>query len=213
MSDPNEGLPLGGGLPPATLASLEAEEQAMKKGKGTMLAVMIGVAVLAVGGFVAMLMMGGENPYGQLGQNINGMRDEHFDSFWGCALRGAQLDEIRNNDDLRAALNTRAEQGRGRYGAHVRDQCLPKLADLGPKLQALMPPEDLTPKVRDLVDATGRLRSGWSAFIAHLDGLAGDAPYVSEDAQEHLTAIERAWFDYRRAHNEANAVIREKLGR
>jgi hypothetical protein len=211
MSDPNENVPLGGGQPPLTLAALEAEEKAMQGGKGRMLAAMIVAALLAVGAIVFLLISGGENPYGKFGQNINGIRQAHFDQFWACALRGADLTEVRNNDQLREQINVRATRGRARYGATVRDECLPKLSEVEPKLAALIPPVDVVTQVRDLSDATRRLRSGWSDFIAHLDGLTGDTQYDPEAAQREVAAIEKAWFDYRRVHTKLNDVVREQL--
>jgi hypothetical protein len=216
MSDPNDNLGVGGGLPPSSPLggpSLEAEEKAMKSGKGRMLAVMILAVVAAVAGLVLYMASGGEEEaYGTFGRNVNGLRRDHFDTFWGCALRGANLDDVRTNEDLAAAINQRATNGKTVYARHLRDDCMPFLADLEPKLLTLIPPEDLADKLRELGAAVGALRSAVSAYVAYIEGL-GDAPYDAEDASEHVTAVARGWYDYKRVHNEINRAVAEKLER
>jgi hypothetical protein len=214
--DPNDNLGVGDGTPPLNPlggASFEAEEQAMRSGKGRMLAAMIGFGVLAVAGIVAMLALGGEDEeYSKFGRNINGLRQEHFDVFWGCSLRGVNLADVRTNQDLMAQINRRATNGKARYGRQVRDNCLPQLTELEPKLRALITPEDMQEQVNELASSTEQLRASWSGFIAHLETLQ-DQPYDEDVAAEHVTNITKGWFDYRTTHNDLNKAVKAKLGR
>ncbi|MCS6797913.1 MAG: hypothetical protein NZ898_05205 [Myxococcota bacterium] len=211
MSEPNgqAGLPLG------SASALDADEKELRRGRGRMLAVMIGAGVLAVGGLLFLLVGSGGDAevYGTFGRHLQGIRRDHFDAFWSCVLQGGDPGEIRNNEQLRELIVRRAENGRARFGLYVRERCMPKLSEIEPKLAALIPPQDLEGQVRELSDASSRLRAGWTAFIAHLDGLAQDAPFDAEAARSPLGEIERAWFDYRRVHKSLNDTVRERLGR
>jgi hypothetical protein len=216
VADPNDNLGVGGGAPPLSPLggpSLDAEEKAMKSGKGRMLAAMIIAALAAVVLLVVFMMSGGEGEqYGTLGRNINGLRGQYFDAFWACALRPEDPREIRDNSQLAAKIHERAQQGRARYATHLREECMPKLADLGPALEVLYPPDDLAPKLVELKDSVQALRSATSAYVAYIQTL-GDQGYdaESEEAREHVTAMTRAWYDYRRIHGELNDAIAAKL--
>lgn len=214
MGDANENLGAGGGQPPMGPLggpSLDAEEKAMRKGKGRMLAGMITAVVAVIALAVVFLASGGEaEAYRQFGRNINGLEQEHFDQFWGCALRGVNLADIRDNEALMAQIDLRGVQGGKRYVAHVRDNCMEHLSELRPKLDALIPPEDMRQDVNQLAEATSQLRSAWSNFIAHVD--SADS-YDSEAAREPITQIARGWYDFRRIHGRINSKIREKIGR
>jgi len=213
MSDPNDNLGVGGGqMPLGPIASMEADEKAMKSGRGRMLAAMIGSVVLALVALVAYMASGGETEmYSQFGRNINGLRAEHFDGFWGCALQGEDVTAISDNTALMAAINTRAGNGRGNYARQVRDECMEKLGELEPALQGLIPPPEMQAKTRELEAAVGESRSAWSGFIAFLEAIGDDDAYDEAAAREHVTAVARSWYDFRRIHNELNAMVREKL--
>lgn len=213
MGDANENLGVGGGRPPMSPLggpSLDAEEKAMRKGKGRMLAGMIAAVVAAVVLAVVFLASGGEaEAYRQFGRNVNGLKQEHFDQFWGCALRGENLADINDNEALMAQIDLRGVQGSKRYVAHVRDDCMENLAELRSKLDALIPPEDMQGDVNELAEATSQLRSAWSNFIAHVDSAE---TYDSDAAREPITQIARGWYDFRRVHAQINSTIREKIG-
>jgi hypothetical protein len=216
MTDTNEGV-VGGGSPPLGPPlgpSLEAEEKALKKGKGPMMAIMIIVPLLIVGTFVGYILLTGEGEqYKTLRRNVNAYRTEYFDGFWACALDGTPLSGLQSNEDVIREINRRAgSQQRPRWTAHVRDDCMPKLEELEPKLQALIAPAEMAEHLNAVIAATAAHRTTFSGYLGYLDGLAADAPYDSEDASEHTLAISRAWFDYRKAQIEINDAIREKLG-
>ncbi len=218
MADPNDNLGAGGGIPPLQPLggpSLDAEEKAMKSGKGRMLAAMILAVVAAVAGVGLWVMSGGENEqYGTLGRNINGLRGQYFDAFWACAIRPDDPREIHDNAALSAKIHERATQAKARYARHLRDECMPMLTELHPALEILIPPDDLAPNVRELSDTVEQLQSATSAYAAYVDGL-GDEPYdaESQEARDHVTAMTRAWYDYRRIHGELNDAIAVKLDR
>ncbi|AKF09283.1 hypothetical protein [Sandaracinus amylolyticus] len=200
-----------GGFTPLTPIggpSLEQEEKALRSGRGRMLAAMI-VAVLAAGaGFAWFVSSSGPSEYGQLGRQINGMRAEHFDAFWACALPREDLRDLRNDQQLRSEIAERAAQPRA-YAQHVRGQCMVHLDEHLPPLDALILPDDLQPGVRDLRTAVEAQRSAWSAFLARLDQTEGG--FVAEDAEDELTAIARGWYEYKVAHSAINDVLRAHI--
>lgn len=211
--NPDDPMPVGGGSPPGDpLGSLDADERAMKKGKGRMLAAMIVAGVAAVAAVALYLASGGQDAYATFGKKINGLDERHYDAFWGCAFQGYDLKRIRSDQDLRNQLHMRAEQGRARYGAHLRDACLPKLAAMEPELKALVPPEGLAPEVRTLTDSVSDLRGGLSDYIAYLDGLDKDEPYDREAASDQVGRIAKAWYDYGVAFSTLQKELKAHLG-
>ncbi len=184
----------------------------MRKGKGGLMAAMVGIpllAILVIGGLV--VMSEGDEPYRTLGRNINGLRQERFDPFWGCVLDGVEIDNIDSNTVLAREIHQRAGSGRrAAWAAHVRDDCMPDLTELELRLSVLIPPEELTSQVHELEGATSDLRSAWSGYVAYVEGL-DEEPYDRERAGAHVTAIARAWYDYRRVHGALNSAIRERL--
>jgi len=187
--------------------SLEAEEKAMRGGRGGLVAAGV-VAVLIVVAAVVALVMGDDNSaYETLGRNVNGAKGELFDGFWHCTF---QRDvNARSNEDLIREIESRATQGGRRFGQYVRDECLPKLTELEPRLDVLIPPDDMRPALNDVLEATRDLRGAWSDYLAYLDGLEG--PYDVEEGHERVVRIARGWFDFKRAHKALNDAIREHL--
>jgi hypothetical protein len=57
----------------------------------------------------------------------------------------------------------------------------------------------------------GQARSAWSGFIAYLEAIPEGEGYDEAAAREHVTAVARSWYDFRRLHNELNGMVREKL--
>lgn len=205
MSD--DDLRLGGAPPLVPGPSLEAEERAMRGGRGPLFAGLGALALLLVGGF-AYLVLGSDDlePYRTLGRNVNGIQAEHFDAFWGCAF---QADErIGNNEDLQREIHERAANGGPRFAAHVRGQCLSKLTEMEPRLRALIPPTELADEVQALIAATGALRSAWSDYLAHLEVLD---TYDEEAAATLVSRIARGWFDFERAQAAIDTAIRTRL--
>ncbi|HJL14725.1 MAG TPA: hypothetical protein RMH99_03660 [Sandaracinaceae bacterium LLY-WYZ-13_1] len=211
MSDPNLNMGVGGGQPPfGPGPSLEEDEKALKKGRTGVLVAGILAAVAVTGGLMFVLMSGeGGDEYGAIGRQINGMKQEHFDAFWSCALPNEQLSNLRSDQDLRYAITKRAQTNPGRYAQHVREQCLVKLNEHEPRLQQLIAPEDLQGQLDDLSGALSDLRGGWNEYVEQLDQHEG--AYEEGEYTAQLNKIAKGWYDYKHAHNQLNSTIREHL--
>src|SRR5687768_10007078 len=103
---------LGVGSGPAPLSALtgpgfEADEKALKKGRGRMLAAMVGAVVLVIAGLALYLSSGDDETYTKFGQHVNGYDGQYFDQFWACALDGTNLREVRSDQNLRDQINRR----------------------------------------------------------------------------------------------------------
>lgn len=191
--------------------SFEDEERALRSGRGRMLAGMIAAVVLVLVGVIWVLRPSGDETYRTFGRNVNGFDREYFDAFWSCALKGADLRNIRSDRDLLGNLHRRGIQGGQRYGALVKERCFPRLEDLQEKLDGLIPPEGLQQDLTALRTSTTKLRSAWSDYIGYLVGL--DGPYVEEDAQGPANGIARGWYEYKHAHKIVNDKLREKIAK
>lgn len=205
MTDQGQG---GGGFTPLTPIggpTLEEEERALKSGRGKMIAGMVFAVVVAIGGLI--WFVGSQQPseYGQIGRQINGMRADHFDAFWACALPRADLRDIRNDQQLRSEIAERAASARA-YAQHVRSECIVRLDEHVTPLNALIVPADLSAGVEQLRAAINAQRTAWTAFLTHLEHVEGS--FDAEAADAHLTAIARGWFEYKVAHGAINDVLR-----
>jgi hypothetical protein len=212
MSDPNLNLGVGGGGQPPLGGgpSLEDDEKALKKGNtGVLVGGIVAAVAVTIGlGFLLLSGEGGDE-YGAIGRQINGMKQEHFDAFWSCALPNEQLSNLRSDQDLRYAITKRARSNPGRYAQHVREQCLVKLNEHEPRLRQLIAPEDLQDQLADLTTALNDLRGGWNEYVDELDDVEG--PYDEEAFGSHMNKIAKGWYDYKHAHNQLNSTIREHI--
>jgi hypothetical protein len=183
----------------------------MRSGRWRMIVVALLAVVIVVGGLA--WWMAGEQPdqYGTIGRQVNGMRADHFDAFWACALPRMRLDDLRSDQDLRYNINKRAASAPGRYASHVREQCLVKLNEHDRPLRALIAPEDLQGQIEELGRALTALRDGWGGYLTELDRVGG-TPYDEEAMGPQLNKIAKGWFDYKVAHNNINRIIRERRG-
>lgn len=197
--------------PQSNLGAFSDDEAALQRGKTGML-VTVGLLALAALSGSWMLLSGGDEArvYGEIGKKINGLRQAHFDQFWGCALPTANLKDITTNTQLMSQIDGRAVDGGTAYGLHVRDKCLIKLRDIEPGLDTLIIPADLKPEVEHMKDATSKLRGSWSALISYLDN--PELHYDSATAKVYIEHIARAWFDFKQAHAKVNKVLKERLG-
>jgi hypothetical protein len=194
-------------LPSTALVDAEA---AMHKGRAGSLVAMGGLGAALVAGLV--FLMGGQDQarvYGEIGRQINGLKRGHFDQFWGCALQGANVNDIKSNAELETQVGGRGQERGQRYGVHVREKCLPKLVDIGPKLDTLIVPTDLQPDVNGLKQANAQLRSAFSAYVAYLDDPELD--YDEERGDPLVKEIGKAWYDFKKAHADVNKLIKGKL--
>lgn len=210
MSDGGQN-PLGpvqiGGDKPTSLAD---DEKAIGGGggTGTMIAAIVVFGLLAVGGVVLFMRSGGESEYSQLGRQINGMRSEHFDSFWSCALPREDIRDLHTADDVISNVNDRARSSPHAYAQLVRSQCMTHLDEHAAPLTALIVPADLQPSVEQLRTALNAETAAWTAYLAYLDQLPGGYDGEDPEATRLVTAVARGWYDYKVAHGAVNEVIR-----
>lgn len=188
--------------------SLEDEERAMRSGRGRMIAfgaILLLAIAFGVGWF---LMNSGPSPYSAIGRQVNGMRAQNFDSFWACALPRTDPSDIRNNEQLMGEIHERATFSASQYATLVRTTCIAHLNDHVQPLDSLLPTEDLTAPIEALRTALRGLIDGWNAFLAYLGTVSGSYDRESEDATRLVSAVARAWFDYKVAFGQINDVVR-----
>lgn len=210
MGDLDDNLSVGGKRSPIDHMTLGDAEAAMHKGRGGMLVAAGVVLLAAIGGLV--FLMGGDDEhrvYSEMGKTINGERVGSFDQFWGCVLQGENLRDLKSNEDLVALVERRAAGGGARYAKQLRDDCLPKLEGVEPKLGALILPPDLKPGVAALLLANGDLRGATSNFISYLD--QPELVYDEEESREKIGKMARGWYDFRKAIADINKVLKEHL--
>lgn len=187
--------------------TLADEEAALHKGRaGSLIAVcVLGLAVL--GGLF--YLMGGEDKarvYGDLGKQINGLKQGAFDQFWSCVLQGEDLRDVTSNTELMARLDVLGRDGGRQYAKNLREACRPQLEGIGPALDTLIVPEDMRAHVKAMSEAAANLRSATSGFIVYLDD--PELTYGDAQARPHVQAMARAWYEFKKAHGEANQVIK-----
>jgi hypothetical protein len=208
--------PGGGGhapLPPLGASSgpsLADEERAIGGGggRGTMLAAIVIFGLLSLGGLVFVLRSGGESEYSPLGRQLNGMRQEHFNGFWSCALPREDLDDLVGAPQVVAAITERAHSSPHAYATLVRSTCMHHLDEHTPLLTALITPEDMHAGMSALEAALRSLHDAWIAYLNYLDGLSGAYDREDPHAVELVTAVARGWYDYKIALGTLNDVIR-----
>ncbi len=174
-----------------------------------MMATMIGAVVAALALFFWYIAPSDKEAYGEFGRKVNALDRDHFKQFWTCALQGgAVMANVRNNEDLEAAINQRAQRGVKRFGALVRDRCMTKLNEYEPKLETLFPPEGFAEQVTGLRAAVHDLQGGWSELIGHLDTLE---TYDIENPHGSVRKISKGWYDYQRNRVALNKMLKQRL--
>jgi hypothetical protein len=190
--------------------SFADDEAALKRGKGGVFGVLAVILVLAAGGLWFLMGKGDDaRVYGELGKQLNGLKQAHFDQFWGCALSGANLASIKTNTDLETQLEGRAQERGQNYALYLRDKCADKLKEIEPTLDTLIVPDDLKAPVTEMKASTSKLRAGVSALISYLDN--PELHYDHAAAGVYLENITRGWFEFRKAHADLNKVLKSRL--
>lgn len=190
--------------------SIADDEAALRRGRGGVAGVLAVLFVLGAAGMWFLVSDGDDaRVYGELGRQLNGLKQAQFDQFWGCALPGANLRDIKTNTELASQLANRARERGQAYGVHLREACVGKLTEIEPTLDSLIMPEDLREDVSKLKQATSKLRSASSAFVSYLD--TPDFHYDDTAAGIYIDNITRGWFDFRQAHADLNKTLKTKL--
>lgn len=204
MSQTDEGFSANAG-------DVSLDGKAFHRGRGTQIAMLVAVVGAMLAGAVYLLLPGDDAAYSAVGKKINGLDERNFDAFMGCAIGNRNLQKIGSNLDLQNQIFTASVAGK-RYGAHLREDCLPKLDEMSVGLEGLIPPEPLQAQVGELRGALDAFRSAWSAYVAHLEGLEGGFDQDADGAKEPVEAVVTAWRDYKVALNAINGTLREQLG-
>jgi len=209
MADTDEKLEGTGDLSQMSLADQEA---AMQKGKGKTL-LFFGVVILAVilGSFFLLSEGDEQRLYGDMGKKLNGWTTEHFDQFWGCALPGTNLKDIKTNEQLISQIMERAARTGSTYAIHVREKCLDKLGGIEDKIEALLLPEDIKSDAMGMKEASASLRSSWRELIIYLDN--PQLEFDEEEARAKVIKIARGWYEFKKAHASLNKTLRTKLNK
>jgi hypothetical protein len=173
--------------------------------------VIVVLAVAALIGVAGVLLVPGDDAaYGAVGKAVNGLDQRSFDAFLGCALGEQHLEKIGDNLALVAQIERASLAGRS-YGQRLRESCMPLLDEMAAGLERLIPPDPLREDVAALDQAVDRFRSGWSGYIAYLEGLEGGFDPEADPAKRNLAQIAEAWRDYKVALVAFNRAVREKL--
>lgn len=190
---------------------LQDEGAAMKKGKGAPLVLLGLFFVVLLGGLF--FLMGGDDDrrvYTELGRKINHVKLEGFDRFWGCALHGENLKEIKSNTQLSYQVMRRASELGQAYGVHLRDECLESLDEIEPELEVLIVHDaELKADVSKMSESSTELRGSLKALVAYLDN--PELEFDEDIAEGHVKKITRAWYDFRKAWGDANKLIKSNL--
>jgi hypothetical protein len=190
--------------------TLSEQEAAMRKGRMPMLVGMVGVVVIIlVGSFVLLREDDEKLAYSEIGKTINGIKQEFFDGFWGCALKGVNLRDIKSNDALIAQINRRGAKAASVYARLLRQNCTDKLEEMQTKLEVLIAPEGVTKEVKEMTEATSKLRSAWSGFISYMDD--PKTKYDEATARPKIIEITRGWYEYKKAHTSFNKAVKAKI--
>lgn len=196
-------------LPPVGGPSLEDEERAMKSGRGRMLAAAAFAVVLAGGALAWFITTSGPNEYGQLGQQVNGMRGQYFDAFWACALPREDVRDLNSPDELKGMI-ARLSANSG-YVRIIRTECLHHLDEHRAPLDALIAAPGLGEPIGRLSAALAALRAAWEAYVAYLETPGLEFSAEDPDADRMITEIVQRWIDYRHAIREINDIVREHV--
>jgi hypothetical protein len=196
-------------LPPVGGPSLEEEERAMKSGRGRMLVAGAAAVIAAIAALGWFMSSSGQSEYGQVGQQVNGMRSQYFDAFWSCALPREDVRDVDTADELKAAI-ARFSANAG-YSRIIRTDCLVHLDEHRAPLNALIAPPELSAPIAELSTALAAMRTAWDEYLAYLDRPDATFDAADPEADRLLTAVVRGWFDYRVAFGHVNDAVREHL--
>ncbi len=199
-------------LAPTSVAevSLDDEAASMNKGKGrTIVAFVLGLGLLIGGVGFLLKDADASREYRETGQALNGIKKQQFDRFWGCALRGTNLKDIKSNADLVAQMQRRTEAAGRTFAVLVRDNCMDALNKTEADLDVLLVPGELQSYVTAMRDGASQVREGWGDLIAYL--INPNLEYEQASARKYWNKIAKGWYGFRKGHSELNRSLRERL--
>ena len=86
---------------------------------------------------------------------------------------------------------------------------MPLLVEIGPQLDTLIIPEDLTEAVDGMREANREMRGAWSGYISYLDD--PELEFDGKSARPHIRKISKAWYDFKKAHGSFNKTVKARL--
>lgn len=177
------------------MTTLEEDEAALKKGRSGTIVVVALLILTAFGALGFVLSHGNDGKvYVDLRGDVAKLDREHFDQLWGCALAGADLRNLKSDQNFRDELEKRARQSPKRYATLIRERCMPKYRDYSPMLVALLPPEDAKASVDKLQESVDKLRGALNDYVGYLERAEA---YDHDEAESVVTPLARAWYDYK----------------
>jgi hypothetical protein len=199
-------------LAPVTIPEVSVDEEAaaMNKGKRkTIIALVVVVAISFVGAGMFLQNADKKSAFREAGQTLNSLKKRQFNRFWGCALEGVNLSDIRSNADLVAKIELRSSVGRTRYGRMVRERCVDILEEVATALDVLQVPSELKPEVEGLKKATSQLRDGWREYLSYITD--PDLSYDETKARRYLDKIALGWYGFSKDHAKLNKMLQNYL--
>jgi hypothetical protein len=192
--------------------TLAEDEKAMGAGggSGAMIGAIVVCVLLAIGIAVFVLRGDGSSEYGNIGRQVNGMRQAHFDQFWSCALPREDIRDLNGNAAVQAAILQRATSSPSAYARIVR-ACMTHLTEQTPLLTQLIVPADMNEAITQLRNALAGLVSAWTAYLDYLEHLGGPYEEADEQGSTLLTTVVRGWYDYRMGVQAVNDVVRSHV--
>ncbi len=199
-------------LAPVTIpeASVDEEAAAMNKGKSrTIIAAVVVAAICFIGAGVFLQNADEKSAFREAGQTLNGIKKRQFNRFWGCALEGVNLSDVRSNADLVAKIEIRSSAGRTRYGRMVRNRCVDILGEIASALDVLQVPSELKPQVEGMKKATTQLRDGWREYLTYITD--PELNYDETRARRYLDKIALGWYGFSKDHAKLNKELKSHL--
>jgi len=191
-------------------ASVDEEAAAMNKGKGrTIISLVVVVTISIVGAGMFLQSADKKSAFREAGQTINGLKKRQFNRFWGCALEGVNLSDIRSNADLVAKIEIRSTADRTRYGRLIRNRCIDILDGVTAELNGLHVPDELKPRIEGLKKATSQLRDGWREYVTYITD--PDLSYDETKARRYLNKIALGWYGFSKDHAKLNKTLQTRL--
>lgn len=143
------------------------------------------------------------------GKSINRLKESYFDRFWGCALKGENILDIRSNWDLISSIQRRADAEPVAYGSTVKEKCITYLEDLLVKLDRIHTPIQFQKPITQIVNSTRQLNVAWQGYIEYL--IDPKMKYEHQRGGVILNKIAVNSYKFINAHNRINRFLLEKL--
>jgi hypothetical protein len=198
-----------------TPIALEAEsidqtvESMNRSGRWKLIAALAVLAVVVGGSGIWLRGIDQTGNYREAGKAVNSIKKTEFDRFWGCALPGVDLREMKSNADLLARIRDRSRASGVAYARQIRDRCLDILASAETRLDPNAFPADIGGFVIDMKGSVTKMREAWKEYVAYLTNPSTE--FDEARASSFEGRIASGWYGFRKGHSELNSFLRSKL--